>query len=179
MYKKILNEIDGVLSKVNPSEIKKLVDTIKNVKGNIIVCGAGRMGYSIQAFGMRLSHLGFSSFTLGDSNVPRTSKDDLVIIASGSGETRTMKVIAERALSTNTPVFLITSSPDSTIATMASDLLVLPANSSLNGSSESIQPMKTYIEQSTLILYDMIALHLMNELKISNNDMSQRHSILE
>ena len=44
------------------------------------------MGYSIQAFIMRLSHLGYPAFMIGDMSLPRIGSDDLVIVNSILGK---------------------------------------------------------------------------------------------
>jgi 6-phospho-3-hexuloisomerase len=87
--KLVLNEITSVLDKVEDFEVEQMISEILN-SNKIVVCGAGRVGMAIRGFGMRLGHLGFTAFTLGDSTVPSIAHSDLLIVASGSGETQTI-----------------------------------------------------------------------------------------
>ena len=49
--------------------------------------GAGRSGLAAKAFAMRLMHLGFNVYLVGETTTPAVQPDDLVIAVSGSGET--------------------------------------------------------------------------------------------
>ena len=182
LMKTVFAEMQEVLGKTNQDDLDEAIDRIiqaRKENKNIVVAGAGRMGYSIKCFGMRLSHLGFNAWTLGDSSVPYTGTGDIVIIASGSGETGTMKIVADKARENGACLIVFTCNPTSTIGLMADVGIKLNAKSSLDGSEESIQPMKTYIEQSTLVLYDIIAMMIMKKLELKNSDLSGNHSILE
>ena len=157
-----------------------MVDTIINHhESKIVVAGAGRMGYSIKCFGMRLGHLGFNTWTLGDSTVPQLGEEDLLIVASGSGETQTIYDIIERAKIDGVKIILITTSTTSRMASKADHIILMNAVSEFTGDRGTIQPMKTYIEQSLLILLDITALKIMSKTGEDNLSMSKRHSHLE
>ena len=79
------------------------------------MCGAGRVGMAIRGFGMRLGHLGFTAFTLGDSTVPGISNGDLLIVASGSGETQTIVDLVTIASNNGVRIVAVTGNPESRI----------------------------------------------------------------
>ncbi len=177
---KILEEIDFVLSAVNERDIDVLIDAILIAK-KIVVCGAGRVGMAIRGFGMRLGHLGFNAYTLGDSTVPAIAKDDLLIVASGSGETQTIYDIALLGKNNGSHIALLTGNRDSRIGKLAGIIIEMKAPSktkSVEGFS-SIQPMTTLNEQCLGLLFDTIVLILMEKTKETHDTMWARHSNLE
>lgn len=175
---KILNEISNCLSNIEYNDINKICKLIHSFKNKQIVCiGAGRVGYSLRAFTMRLMHLGYNNVSfIGDTNVPYTGDSDtLVIIASSSGETKTNVLYANiiKNISDNPPVLLtITCNKNSTIGKMSDYVLEI-------NTIESEQPMKTIYEQSMYILYDYLVTELMKLENKTNKDLVQNHSILE
>src|SRR5689334_19842114 len=83
----VMKEIDAVLSLVDHSSVEQLIRALRKGR-RIVTIGAGRVGLATKGFAMRLGHLGFAAYALGDMTVPSLGvKGDLVLIASGSGET--------------------------------------------------------------------------------------------
>lgn len=160
----ILKEIKQALKEVRVDEL--VVEILKADK--IVLVGAGRMGLACKAFAMRLNHLGLNASFLGDSNVPRLYNTDLMIIASGSGETQTIYDIA-KCLSR---MCLITNRPKSRIGSLADVIVELKL-------PKSTQPMKTLMEQATWIYFDIVVLELMKLLSETNETMTERHTNLE
>ena len=176
----ILNEIKQVLSKINESEVQQFVDEIL-AANTIVVCGAGRVGMAIRGFGMRLAHLGLKAFTLGDSVVPSISQGDVLIVASGSGETQTIYDLVSIAKNNNSKVLAVTGNPESRIGKLADSLVQVTAPSKTKqvDGFASIQPMTTLNEQSLGLFFDTIVLLLMEKMGESHDTMWARHSNLE
>jgi len=174
----ILKEIDRILASVKQKEADSLIKAILRAK-KVVLVGSGRMGLVSKAFSMRLSHLGFSSSCLGDSNVPSVGKSDLVIVASGSGETQTIYDLAKIAKQSKARVFLITANPRSRIGRLADGLVIIKAPTKFDRKTKSIQPMTTLNEQCLGIFYDAIVLMLMKRLKKTHASMWKKHSNLE
>tara|TARA_R100001509_G_scaffold18619_1_gene9273 strand:- start:2865 stop:3416 length:552 start_codon:yes stop_codon:yes gene_type:complete len=174
----VMSEINDVLTSVDEKSLDIMCDIIQS-SNKIVVAGAGRMGYSIKCFGMRLGHMGYQAWTLGDSTVPQIGKGDLLIVASGSGETETIYNIVLKAKQNRAKVILITTKKESRMASSSDHLVIMNAVSAFTGDRGTIQPMKTYVEQSLLILLDIMALKLMQESGETNFTMSKRHSLLE
>lgn len=177
---RILDEIKMVLGVVNENEAVSLRDEI--LKANkIVVCGAGRVGMAIRGFGMRLGHLGLQAFTLGDSTVPGIGKGDLLLIASGSGETQTIYDLVEIGKKNGAKVGLVTGNPESRMGKLADVVVQIKAPSKTKAVEglASIQPMTTLNEQSLGIFFDALVLDLMEKMGETHDTMWARHSNLE
>lgn len=85
----------------------------------VYVAGAGRSGFVAKAFAMRLMHLGFDAYVVGETVTPSFSKEDTLVAFSGSGETTSIVDICEIAHDIGGTVCLVTSSPSSRIAKIA------------------------------------------------------------
>ncbi len=178
----ILNEIEQILSKVNDEEINNFISTIiKNKKNKIVCAGAGRVGNAIWAFSMRLGHLGFNSYCIGDSTTPSIKKGDLLIVASGSGETETIYHLVKVAKNHMVNIALITGNKDSRMGHLSDITAVIPAPSKTRKIEgfKSIQPMTTLNEQCLNIFFDTVVIELMRKMKIKEKHMWDRHSKLE
>lgn len=178
--KEILNEISTVLETVKDKEIEVFADQILQ-SNKIVVCGAGRVGMAIRGFGMRLGHLGMQAFTLGDSTVPSIAEGDLLIVASGSGETQTIYDIAVLSKKNKAKLALVTGRPESRMGLVADIVVTMKAPSKVSSVDgfKSIQPMTTLNEQSLNILFDAVVLVLMKKMNQTHDDMWARHSNLE
>ncbi|HMB45107.1 MAG TPA: SIS domain-containing protein, partial [Candidatus Methanoperedens sp.] len=82
----IADHIKKVASKLDTDSVTLLVNGIIDSK-IIFLMGAGRSGLAAKAFAMRLMHLGFDVYVVGETTTPAVQPDDLVIAVSGSGET--------------------------------------------------------------------------------------------
>ena len=170
--KTIFNELEYLWNTIDHDELKLFTDAIAHADSNIIGLGAGRMGYAVQAFSMRLSHLGFRSYMIGDTTLPRIREGDLIIVNSSSGETPSIILLAKLAKTHGGKLLVICGAQGSTLSKMA-DISLHYAK------LESSQLMKTAYEQFTFLLFDHIA-HCVFE--VSNTDLSwveENHSILE
>ena len=140
--------------------------------GRIFGLGAGRMGYSLQSFIMRLSHLGFNAYMIGDTSLPRVSKSDLVIVNSSSGNTPSIALYAEQAKAAGAYIFLLTSASQSHLLNIADKILKYSVE-------ENRQLMKTVHEQFSYLILDYIVHRLVVDNKMDVNAIEQNHSILE
>ncbi|MDD4570327.1 MAG: SIS domain-containing protein, partial [Tepidanaerobacteraceae bacterium] len=88
---KIVEELKNTLEKVNPIKSNVLAEKIINAN-KIFVAGQGRSGFAVKSFAMRLMHIGYDVYVVGETVTPNIEKGDLLIIGSGSGETATLTV---------------------------------------------------------------------------------------
>ena len=126
-HKEILNEIDSVLSKVDNLEIEELIRFI-NKSHIIVTLGAGSVGMAIKGFAMRLGHLGFKAYHIGDTSLPSIAKKDLLLVASGSGETQSVYDLVKIAKKNGSSIFLITGNKESRIAKLSEKTLIIKAH---------------------------------------------------
>jgi len=176
---KIFEEISYVQEHIVEAEVLEFIQAILQAS-HIIVYGVGRMGLISRAFVMRLMHLGFHAYFLGETTTPSVGPDDLLLITSGSGETRTVVEVAKLGKSRGVRLATITCNPMSTIAKLADIIVTMPDLVNMSKTDQkSIQPMKTTVEQNLLILLDAIVILIMDRTNQTSEDLWGRHSNLE
>jgi len=174
----VLDEINNVLQQVDNNQCEALAQTLRSAP-RIFLSGMGRGGLSIKAFAMRLMHLGFEVFVVGETNTPRLHSGDLLLMASCSGETGTSVHLARKARQAGATLALITASPHSTLAGMTDMMVYLPAKNIGENEPVTRQPMSSLFEQSLLLFGDALVLQLMETCSVSEADMLARHTNLE
>lgn len=147
----------------------------------IFVAGAGRSGLMARAFSMRLMHLGLESFVIGETASPGFGPQDLLIAGSGSGETKTLIAIMEKAKSLGGTAAVVTINPDSTLGRLADLVVKLPgATKDKTADAETtIQPMGSLYEQTLLLFFDAIILRMMEKRGLNSAAMYGNHANLE
>jgi 6-phospho-3-hexuloisomerase len=168
---------------IDLNQVLKLIDMIIEVKSNnrrIFIYGAGRSGFIGGCFAQRLMHLGIKSCFVSDAVTYRYSKEDLLILVSGSGETTSPKAIAEEAKEIGGKIALFSGNPKSTIG-MLSDLTIKVEGKSKEKaiSQDTLAPFTSLFDISTLSILDSIAASLMTLLGITEKDINERHASIE
>ena len=175
-------EISDIENKISDKDIELLMKKIKGAK-KIFVAGAGRSLLMLRAFAMRLMHLGFDSYVVGDTITPAYSKDDLLIIGSASGETGNLISISKKAQEIGGQIFVLTIFPESTLGKMANVFLRIPAyTDKLPESAENkknILPGGSMFEISMLVLLDSMIIPLGEYQNVATNKYFDRHANLE
>jgi 6-phospho-3-hexuloisomerase len=170
---RIFLELQSIWAGTDKDRLHDLIELLLNSKDKLIVgLGAGRMGYSLQSFIMRLSHLGFKSFMIGDTNLPRVDSDSIAIVNTSSGETPSIRLYVEQCKNAGVIVMALTANPKSSIALLADIVVTVPE-------IESNQLMKTVYEQYSFLLFDYIVEEILKLSKLDVNWVEQNHSILE
>jgi len=185
----VLKTADVVLEDQISKALELLEEAYRN-RRTILVMGAGRSGLVGRAFGMRLLHLGFNVFVLGDTIVPPIRKDDVVVAISGSGRTKLIVTAAEAAKSVGAKILTITSYSDSPLAQLSDVIIVIPGRTKVSveedyfarqilGIHEPLAPLGTLFEDAAMIFLDSLIVELMHLLGVSEKDMSSRHANIE
>jgi 6-phospho-3-hexuloisomerase len=178
------------LSNLNESELEILVKILNSHKDNkILVMGAGRSGLVGRCFALRLQHLGFNAYVLGDTIVPSVTKDDLIVAISGSGSTKLIVTAAEAAKQVGTEIIAITSYPNSPLGKLSTHTVTLGGRVDVStrdyfarqilGLHETLAPLGTVYEDSATILLDSIIATLMSQLHVAESEMRKRHANIE
>ncbi|MQR94888.1 6-phospho-3-hexuloisomerase [Fictibacillus phosphorivorans] len=176
----VVEELNQTVHLISDEETEQLVDRILKSK-KIFVAGAGRSGFMGKSFVMRMMHMGIDAYVVGETVTANLEEDDLLIIGSGSGETKTLVAIAEKAKSLGGTVAAITISPESTIGKLADITVRLPGitKDRSQGDFKTIQPMGSLFEQTMLLIYDAIILRFMEKKGLDSNKMYGKHANLE
>ena len=195
IYKKntdlIINEINNILININPKQTNFLINKIISAN-RIFLVAIGRVNLALQCFGKRLSHLGFKVELVGSLTEKPATKKDLLIVASGSGESIVPLQIAKKANKIGCKILHITSAKKSSIRKLSNFVVELNAphkgylikkNESLSDSASktktSIQPMSTLFDQALHIYGDIVSIQIIEKLKIKKNKLWQFHANLE
>lgn len=176
----VVQELSQTVHLISDAEAEKLVNQILE-SNKIFVAGAGRSGLMGKSFVMRMMHMGIDAYVVGETVTANLEKGDLLIIGSGSGETKTLVPIAEKAKSLGGQVALVTVSPESTIGKIADLVVQLPGvtKDQSEGEFQTIQPMGSLFEQTMLLFYDSVILRFMEKKGLDSNKMYGKHANLE
>lgn len=185
----VMHEINQVLDSFTDQDVHKLIslicDVLKRPSGKVCGFGAGRMGYGLRAFMMRLNHLGIPAYFIGDTFIPPLDENDLFIVTSGSGETKSVLKYLEIAKSKGVRTLAITGNRESSMAKLADYSIVFrSSNGGLNSEDNenkinSIQPMTSLNEQSMFVFFDIIAVMLIRIIGIKKEDEKKFHFNIE
>lgn len=178
-----------VSDKLSDRNVNELVKTILN-SDRVFVAGAGRSGLIARAFAMRLMHLNFKVHVIGETITPRLEKGDLFLGVSGSGETTRVVSAAETAKEIGAKLVVITSYPDSSLGELADLVVKVPGRvetaeeksytgRQITGEYESLTPLGTLFEITTLTFLDGVIASLMKELGKEEEDLSKQHASVE
>lgn len=179
--KTVLEELNHTLMSINPEKADSFVELID--EANEIFCaGAGRSGFQVKGFAMRLMHMGKHSYVVGETCTPNIKEDGLLVICSGSGETKSLVNHASKAKEVGAKIALITINPESSIAKMADVVIEISApspKSAKEGEIQSIQPMGSLFEQSEGLFMDIAIMMLMERNHMDSDTMFGRHANME
>ncbi len=170
----INRKTDEILKNVDEGKVEDAIDLFMRTR-RIFVYGTGRSGLVGKAFAIRLVHLGFQTFVIGETITAPVQKNDLVVLISGSGETIPVTMTAEIARRLGAKIVSITANPDSHIARFAD--VVIPL---LTGDGDAeLAPLGTLFEASSWIFLDGLVAELMVRKGEDEKNMKKRHATLE
>lgn len=178
----------AVIDKIDEKQVDKMIDTIQNAK-SVFIVGSGRSELIGMAFAMRLMHLGFVVYVIGDVTTPAISKDDCLIAISGSGETRTVTLAAGTASESEASVIGITANSSSTLGSYLDVCVNIESKTKtpwkhytsqvLKGDYDDLTPMGTLFEDTTHLFLDGVIAEFMARLGKKEDDLKRRHATIE
>ncbi|MDQ0207516.1 6-phospho-3-hexuloisomerase [Alkalicoccobacillus murimartini] len=178
--KTIIQELQGTVQAISETEADQLVEEILKAK-KVFVVGAGRSGFMGKSFVMRMMHMGIDAYAVGETVTANLEEGDLLIVGTGSGETKSLVPIVEKAKILGGTIAAVTLSPDSTIGELADLTVILPGapKDREEGEYETIQPMGSLFEQTSLLFYDAVILRFMEKRELNSKQMYGKHANLE
>ena len=179
----IIDELSKFCGMVQEEEVQKLADEVKTAN-KIFLAGAGRSGLAERGFTNRLLHMGFDVHFVGEISCPPIKEEDLIILGSGSGTTKSLIVMGEKAKGVGARIATVTMFPEHTIGQMADVIVTVPGSTLKKAEgeknlAESVQPMGNLFEQMSWLVYDSTIMVLMDELHQTSEEMMGRHTNLE
>ncbi len=191
MMRLMASKIRDTAADLSDSETEAFLSEIKGAE-RIYVMGAGRSGLVAKAFAMRLMHLGFIAYVVGETITPAMRANDLLVIFSGSGRTKTIADIAETAKEIGGRIALITSNRDSKIGRMADSIVFIENQRDevrddtaefeirqMTGEHKSFAPLGTLFETASMVFADACISRLMEISKIDEKELKDRHANIE
>lgn len=189
----IADFIKKASSEISEEEISRFLKILTSALANkrkIMVAGAGRSGLVAKSFAMRLMHLGFNVYVVGETITPSISKGDVLIAVSGSGSTQVVLSVASAARRAGAVVVAITSYRDSPLGKMSDHIVRVPGRTKVAKESdyfarqvlgiyEPLAPLGTLFEVTTMVFLDGIVWALMDILGLEEEDLKERHANVE
>jgi len=186
----ILSNIQKAVDYIEDDVVEEFENTIMASK-NIFVTGVGRSGLAAKAFAMRLMHLRYSAYVVGETISPAINKNDCIIIISGSGETNTMVKAAEKARERGAKVLAVTSYPESTIGELSDCCLLVKGRTvqevddenymkrQIYGNYTSLTPLGTAFELTTLVFLDALVSELHHRKQAEESESTKIQAVNE
>lgn len=174
----VKKEINEVLDLVDEKQLDAVEPLITKDK-RIFVLGAGRSGLMARAFAMRLMHIGYTPYVIGETITPSVQKGDVLVAISGSGNTKSIVELAEKAKNNGVTLLGVTSNKNSKLATVADKVIIVPGATKAGDGVKSIQLLSTLFDQTVHITLDVLCLKLSKRDHTSNESAAKEHSNME
>ncbi len=189
--KEILHGVQEVLASVSEKQVETMVEMMLGaVDRRILIIGVGRSGLIGKSFAMRLMHLGFNVYVMGETITPAIGKDDLIIAISGSGTTKLAVISAEIAKDVDAKIIAVTSHPESKLGKIADHIVQIKGRTKLakvkdyflrqiSGIHEPLAPLGTMFEIASLVFLDSVIAEVIHRLGKSEKELIKRHANIE
>ena len=176
----VTEECHRALTAIEPEKVLEYLDMLTSAK-RVFFVGVGRVLLSLEAIAKRYAHLGIDTVIVGQITEPAITKDDVLVVGSGSGETMFPAGIARKAKAFGAKVIHIGSNPNSGLKDVADLFVRIPVESRAKAPDEihSVQPMTSLFEQSLLLFGDTTALMLVKEKHLELDKLWEYHANLE
>jgi 6-phospho-3-hexuloisomerase len=192
-YLSLVKFLESSLSLIDEGSVEYFVEVLESAykEGRkVFVVGVGRSGLVGRAFAMRLMHLGFSAYVVGETVTPAAREGDVLVAISGSGRSAAVVAVAEVAKRLGVRVVALTSYPDSPLAKLADMVLVVPGRTKVSqedrwevrqlmGLHEPLAPLGTQFELVAQVLLDSVISELMARLGKDEEDLREFHANVE
>ncbi|KAA8831180.1 6-phospho-3-hexuloisomerase [Bifidobacterium tissieri] len=173
----IVEEIQGVIAKMDEHDLIAARDIIGR-NDRVYATGEGRSGFQARSFAMRMMHIGYTSYMMGETICPSMHEGDVLLAISGSGKTRKTVEDAEAAKKLGVKVIAVTSKPESPLAA-AADVVILVPGRVKGEAGGSIQLLSSLFDQSVHIALDALCLLLSRRDNVSDAQANANHANVE
>lgn len=176
------SELAETVKKIDVKQVEEFIHQIRTSQ-RIFVTGAGRSLLMLKGFAMRLMHIGFEVYVVGEVTTPAFLPGDVLIVASASGETKTLISHAAKAKELGGTVVALTIFEQSFLGNLADAIVKIPAytdklpESRLN--QKGILPGGSLFEEAVLLLGDSLIVALAKDQKIDTSRAFEKHANLE
>ncbi|MCD7819820.1 MAG: sugar isomerase [Lachnospiraceae bacterium] len=179
--KDVFAELEKTMASIDPDSLERLVKEIMDAD-QVFFVGVGRVMLALQCICKRLAHLGIKAHYVGEITEPAITKNDLLIVGSGSGGSLFPLGIAKKArAAVDCRIVHIGSNPNSEMKDICDFMVRIPVRTKfyLEDEIDSCQPMTSLFEQSVLLLGDVLAKMIIEEQNLDMKSLWQYHANLE
>jgi 6-phospho 3-hexuloisomerase len=169
----IFNSIQSILGATDQRQGCRLVDLIDDAT-RVFVTGAGRSGLVARFFAMRLMQIGYRVYVVGEVVTPSINHNDLLIVVSGSGTTKSMIEHSRTATTKGAVVALVSMSNTPVVRADVTLQIGKPELYAANS-----LPLGTAFELSALLFLEDSITQMMAKNGVLEQDMRVRHANLE
>ena len=193
----VISSMEFIVENIN--EVIKLLDReaiisiLQKILGGerVFVMGAGRSGLVAKAFAMRLMHLGFTVYVVGETTTPAVHPQDVVIAISGSGETRSIADLGKIVKDIGSTLITVTSKKESTLGKISDIAMILPSKTkndhdaggslekNMRGDYRNLPPLGTAFEITSLVFLDSLIAQLIILTGATETELKLRHTNIE
>lgn len=186
----IVDQLNDVINRLDNEAIKGMLQKTLDAE-RIFLMGAGRSGLVAKAFAMRLMHLGFTVYVVGETTTPAVQEKDVVIAISGSGETRSIANLGKIVKDIGSTLITVTSKKESTLGRISDIAVVLPSKTkndldaggylerNMRGDYKNLPPLGTAFEITSLVFLDSVIAQLITLTGASEAELKSRHTNIE
>lgn len=174
----IMAEINHVMALVDEKQLEDALPLFQKNK-RIFVIGAGRSGFQAKGFAMRLMHIGYTDFVMGETITPSIQKGDTWVAISGSGTTKGIVADTQAAKKLGLDIVVLTSDLTSPLAELADKVIVVPGATKTGAGIKSVQLLSSLFDQTVHITLDALTLKLAVRDETSNEDALHEHVNVE
>ncbi|APX71814.1 6-phospho-3-hexuloisomerase [Companilactobacillus allii] len=178
LISQIMQEVNEVMNMVDEDQIDSAEKLIQKDK-RIFVLGAGRSGLMAKGFAMRLMHIGYTVYVIGETITPSVQSGDVLVSVSGSGKTSSILELTQKAKEDGVAIVALTSNADSPLGQLGDSTIVVPGATKGGDGVKSIQLLSTLFDQSVHITLDTLCLKLSRRDHTSNSSAKSAHSNME
>ncbi|MEG0628780.1 6-phospho-3-hexuloisomerase [Enterococcus viikkiensis] len=176
--KTIMTEINQVMDLVDEKQLDQALPVFQKNK-RIFVIGAGRSGFQAKGFAMRLMHIGYTDYVMGETITPSIQKGDTWVAISGSGTTKGIVNDTKAAKKLGLDIVALTSDPESPLAQLADQVIIVPGATKTGAGIKSVQLLSTLFDQTVHITLDALTLKLAKRDQTSNEEALHEHVNVE
>jgi 6-phospho-3-hexuloisomerase len=180
MITAVLEENRCLVQSLSDTAAKDFIRRILDAR-SIFFSAQGRAGFILRCFCMRLMHLGFTVYFCGETITPAITRDDLLIVLSGSGETPSTLESVKSAKKYHAKTYGILGNMESRIASVVDTSIHIPGTTKLcrEGEPQSLQMSGSLFEQFAFVFLEAIALEIYQKRKNDVGRVSSRHTVIE
>ena len=176
----VVQELTHTLTSIDEEQAEKFVELIDEAD-EVFCAGAGRSGFQVKGFAMRLMHMGKEVYFLTETITPNFGPGDLFIVSSASGETAQLVALAKKARQFGGAVAVLTTNRHATITEFVDVIVQInaPSKNQKDSVFRSAQPMASLYEQALLVIADALVMKMAAESGAPESELFKRHANLE